>query len=229
METKSPKGTRDLLPAEMIVRQKIIKIIRSVFEAYGFSPLETPAFEYAALLEGKYGEQEKLIYKFRDRAGRALALRYDLTIPLIRVVGARPNLPKPIKRYCIGRVWRYDRPQRGRYREFWQCDVDIVGVPSALADAEVLTCVAAALKRLGLNRFRVRVNSRTVLESVAQWAGVPKRLNIELFRTLDKLDKIGIQGIKKELTSKGVDSSAINKSIKIIQIKGSPKVVSAKL
>ena len=126
-----PKGFRDFLPAQKIFRQKVIEVIRSIFETYGFNPLETPSLEYAETLEGKYGEEgDRLIYKFEDRGGRAVALRYDLTIPLCRVVSMYPEIAKPFKSYQIAPVWRADKPQRGRFREFYQCDIDIVGTTS---------------------------------------------------------------------------------------------------
>ena len=123
-----PKGFRDFLPEKKIIRQQIIDHIRSIFETYGFVPLETPCLEYAETLEGKYGEEgDRLIYKFLDRGGRAVALRYDLTIPLCRVISMYPELVKPFKCYQIAPVWRADKPQKGRFREFYQCDIDIIG------------------------------------------------------------------------------------------------------
>src|SRR5712692_5284506 len=128
---KTLQGMHDFLPERMLLRQHIVSTLREVFERFGFEPLETPAIEYAETLEGKYGEEaDKLIYKFEDRGGRQIGLRYDLTVPLARVVGQYPELPKPFKRYQIAPVWRAERPQKGRYREFWQCDVDTVGSTS---------------------------------------------------------------------------------------------------
>ena len=142
-------GFRDFLPSEMILRNEIIEKIKNVFECYGFEPLETPAIEKLEILQGKYGEEEKLIYKFEDLGGRKIALRYDLTVPLARVIARFPELPKPFKRYQISRVWRYDRPQKGRYREFWQCDVDIAGSKNMSADAEIIDCTMTTIEELG--------------------------------------------------------------------------------
>src|SRR5207244_12937976 len=141
---------RDFLPERMILRHWVIGELRSVFESFGFEPLDTPAVEYAETLKGKYGEEaDKLIYQFEDRGGRPVGLRYDLTVPLARVVAMYPDLVKPFKRYQIAPVWRAERPQRGRYREFYQCDVDIVGSNSMLADAEVATIAYQSLRQLG--------------------------------------------------------------------------------
>src|SRR5256885_9364481 len=169
--TKPPGGTRDFLPDEIRRREHVVGIVRSVYERYGFEPLETPAFENIETLLGKYGDEgNKLIFKILKRgehegSGEAdLALRYDLTVPLARVVAAYGSqLPTPYKRYAIGPVWRADRPGRGRYREFAQCDVDTLGTTSALADAEVICAVHDTLAELGVAGFRFLLNSRHVL------------------------------------------------------------------
>jgi len=132
IEPQIPKGFRDFLPQQMILRREIMRTMSAIFEQYGFVPLDTPCIEYARTLEGKYGEEgDKLIYRFEDRGGRAVALRYDLTIPLARVAAMYQQLPKPFKRYQIAPVWRADKPQKGRFREFYQCDIDIIGAPRA--------------------------------------------------------------------------------------------------
>jgi len=198
MRLETPPGTRDFLPHEMVKRQEVIDKIRASFESYGFSPSETPAFEYAELLEGKYGEEEKLIYKFEDMGGRKLALRYDLTVPLVRVV-AMNQLTMPYKRYCISRVWRFDRPQKGRFREFWQCDVDIVGVSDMNADAEIISCAIDAFEALGLKGFKFKVNNRKVLDELLAKIGISKDRELAVFRALDKLEKLGEKEVRKEL------------------------------
>lgn len=198
MEFDTPPGTRDFLPEEMAVRQEVMDRIKSVFELYGFRPAETPAFEYAEVLEGKYGEEEKLIYKFEDMGGRKLALRYDLTVPLVRLF-AQNQLRLPFKRYCISRVWRFDRPQKGRYREFWQCDVDIVGSSSFAADVEIVSCAIDALCAIGLKDFSFKINSRKVLDSILQYLGIRKDVELTVFRALDKLEKIGEKKVRSEL------------------------------
>lgn len=214
-------GTRDFLPEDMIIREKIIEKIKSVFRTYGFDPIETPVFEKLEILEGKYGEDEKLIYKFEDLGGRKLGLRYDLTVPLARVVARFPGIPKPFKRYHISRVWRFDRPQKGRYREFWQCDIDIVGTSEIVADAEVLKVAFTALKKIGMEDFFFRINNRKILFGFAEYLGFDENNAIEIFRSIDKLDKIGLKGVKKELKQKGFADEIIKRVEEFISIKGS--------
>jgi len=204
MKLETPPGTRDFLPDEMAKRQEVVDKIRATFELYGFSPAETPAFEYAELLEGKYGEEEKLIYRFEDMGGRKLALRYDLTVPLVRMV-AMNQLPIPFKRYCISRVWRFDRPQKGRYREFWQCDVDIVGVESMKADAEIVSCAIDALEAIGLKGFKFKINNRKVLDDILAKIEIPAGKELTVFRALDKLEKQGEKKVRQELEAASVD------------------------
>jgi histidyl-tRNA synthetase len=216
MKLETAPGTRDFLPHEMVKRQEVIDRIRASFESYGFSPAETPAFEYAELLEGKYGEDEKLIYKFEDLGGRKLALRYDLTVPLVRVVSMN-QLTMPYKRYCISRVWRFDRPQKGRFREFWQCDIDVVGVSEMTADAEVIACAIDAFEAIGLKGFRFRVNNRKMLDEILKKLGVEKAKEIEVFRALDKLGKIGEKGVRKEL--KSLPKEQLEKIMNVIKIR----------
>src|SRR5690242_16374543 len=154
-------GFRDFLPPQMLLRQQVIGILRDIFERHGFEPFDTPALEHAATLTGKYGEDEKLLYRFQDHGGRDVGLRYDLTVPLARVAALHANdLVLPFKRYHIAPVWRADRPQRGRFREFFQCDVDTVGSPSMLADAEAVATVTDALTALGFPEFTIQINHR---------------------------------------------------------------------
>src|SRR4051812_16258461 len=149
MKAQRLKGFRDFLPAQMILRQRVIDMLRNIFERHGFAPLETPALEYFETLTGKYGEEERLLYHFTDQGGREVGLRYDLTVPLARVVGMHQNeIVFPFKRYHIAPVWRGENPQHGRYREFYQCDVDIVGTSSMLADAEILSILLEAMEQL---------------------------------------------------------------------------------
>lgn len=197
------KGTRDFLPERMIVRQWVIGVIRQIFERYGFDPLETPALELAETLRGKYGEEaDQLVYYFVDRGGRELGLRYDLTVPMARVVAMYPDLPRPFKRYQMQPVWRADRPRKGRYREFWQCDVDTVGSSSMLADAEIVAIIYEVLARLGFRQFRIRINDRKLLNGLAQYAGVAPADAPDVFRAIDKLDKIGLAGVRRELLTR---------------------------
>lgn|SRR5574341_92512 len=202
-----PAGMRDILPADMIKRQYVIDTMRDVFERYGFEPLQTSALELTETLMGKYGEEaERLIYKawYGDTPGGEVALRYDLLVPLCRFVAMNPDLPRPFKRYQIAPVWRADRPQKGRYREFYQCDVDIVGSSSMLADAEVLAVLVEVLNRLGFQQFTVSINDRKILNGIGQYAGVPEALQPGLYRSIDKLDKIGLDGVRRELLSVGL-------------------------
>lgn len=206
-----PKGFRDFLPPQKIIRQKVIKTIQQTFELFGFQPLETPALEYASLLEGKYGEEgEKLIYKFTDRGGREVALRYDLTIPLSRVMAMYPELPKPFKCYQISPVWRADKPQRGRFREFWQCDADIVGSDSALADAEIIATIYHILKALNFKAFTIHINNRKILNGIAREVGIPEQTIPSMLRIIDKLEQKGIEGVQEEMIQKGFAKTVIN-------------------
>jgi histidyl-tRNA synthetase len=206
-----PKGFRDFLPPQKALRQQVIKTIQNTFEVFGFEPLGTPSLEYASILEGKYGEEgDKLIYKFDDRGGRKVALRYDLTIPLARVIAMHPTLTKPFKCYHIAPVWRADKPQRGRFREFWQCDADIVGSDSMLAEAEIITTIYHILKALNFKQFTIRINNRKILNGMAQSLGIQEDSIPALLRIIDKLEQKGIQGIKKELHEKGFREESIN-------------------
>nr|MDO8134147.1 histidine--tRNA ligase [Candidatus Njordarchaeum guaymaensis] len=222
---RTPIGTRDFLPEDMIAREYVIGIVKKVFEEYGYDPMETPAIELGEVLKGKYGEEERLIYEFKDRGGRDLALRYDLTVPLSRVVASNPQLPKPFKRYQISRVWRYDNPQRGRYREFWQCDVDIVGSKSMLADAEVIMVAVDVFRTLGFRDFQIKIGNRKILDAICSYAGIEESRKIEALRSLDKVDKIGVQGIAEELKQKGFPDECVEKILESTQVKGKPNDV----
>ncbi len=204
------KGMRDFLPQRMILRHYVIDEIRRVFERFGFEPLQTPTIEYAETLEGKFGEEaDKLIYQFEDRGGRHVGLRYDLTVPLARVVSMYPELVKPFKRYQIAPVWRAERPQKGRYREFYQCDVDIVGSSSTLADAEVVSVAYHALRQLGFNHFEILINNRKILQGMAAKTGIPPEQATLVWRAVDKWDKIGPEGVRTELASVGLSAETI--------------------
>ena len=222
--TKPPGGTRDFLPDDVRRREHVVRIVREVYERYGFEPLETPAFENIETLLGKYGEEgNKLIFKILRRgehesSGEAdLALRYDLTVPLARVVAQYQNeLPKFFKRYQIQPVWRADRPARGRFREFYQCDVDIVGSTSPVVEVEILAAVCEVLTALGFSEFVVRLNHRMLLTAMLNAAGIARN-HAEALVALDKLDKIGADGVKRELTERGFDASASAKALTMFQ------------
>jgi histidyl-tRNA synthetase len=203
------QGTRDFLPAQMASRLRLVERLRKIFVTYGFEPLETPAMERIETLLGKYGDEgDRLIFKILKRGegeatGEAdLALRYDLTVPLARVIAMHPDLPMPFKRHQIQPVWRADRPQKGRFREFWQCDVDTVGSTSAIADAECLAVLHDCLVALGFDRFQIHVNHRAILRGLAAAVGAPSET--KFLTALDKLDKVGREGVTAELQAIGV-------------------------
>src|SRR6185503_13060671 len=215
-KTQPARGMRDFLPADVRKREYVIRAIKEVYESYGFEPLETPAVENIETLMGKYGEEgNQLIFKILKRGvhestGEAdLALRYDLTVPLARVMAEYKNeLPKFFKRYQIQPVWRADRPARGRFREFYQCDVDILGSRSMLVEAEICAAASDVLTRLGFNDFAIRINHRHALTGVLQAAGVTNEKHDLALIALDKLDKIGRTGVEKEFAERGLESVA---------------------
>jgi histidyl-tRNA synthetase len=207
-----PSGTRDFLAAEVRRREHAFASVRAAFERYGFEPLQTPAFERLEVLSGKYGDEgDKLIFKILRRGEHAasgeadMALRYDLTVPLARVVATHGNrLPMPYRRYAIGSVWRADRPGKGRFREFTQCDIDTVGSTSPLADAETLLAVNDGLVALGVPQFRFEINSRQALHGLLDAYNVPEQLGGRVLITLDKLDKIAPDAVAAELVDRGL-------------------------
>ena len=216
MSTQPARGMRDFLPEEVRRRQYVMGVIAEVYERYGFEPLETPAAENIETLLGKYGEEgDKLIFKIlrrgeREGTGEAdLALRYDLTVPLARVVAEyRAKLPKFFKRYQVQPVWRADRPQKGRFREFYQCDVDAIGSRSMAVEAELLAAASDVFARLGFGDFVIRLNDRRVLNGLIDASGVPAELHDSALVALDKLDKAGRDGVAAELSSRGVPAQA---------------------
>ena len=211
------KGFRDYLPDQMILRQRIIERFRDVFERHGFEPLDTPALEYLDVLTGKAGENEKLMYRFEDAGGRQIGLRYDLTVPLARVVAMHQNeLVLPFKRYQIAPVWRAENPQRGRFREFWQCDADVAGSSSPLADAEVIAIMAEALEAIGIPEFVIRINHRRLLESLGRAAGIHAEQAAALYRAIDKLDKIGAEGVSRELAEAGITAEQAEQVLALV-------------
>ena len=224
MSTRRPqvlKGFRDYLPEQMRLRQRVIAIFRDVFEKHGYEPLDTPAIEYLEVLTGKAGENEKLMYQFVDHGGRNVGLRYDLTVPLARFMAMNQNdIVLPFKRYHIAPVWRAERPQRGRGREFWQCDADIVGSPSMLADAESIAVLSEALDGVGLSSATVLINHRKLLESLARLAGVPEERAGGVFRAIDKLGKIGGDGVLKELEAAGINRDAGQRVLDLVSQTG---------
>ena len=237
-----PKGTRDFTPQEMARRNYIFDTIRSVFKLFGFQPIETPAMETLSTLMGKYGEEgDKLLFKIlnsgnffngvdreaalEDDPARVAAkicekgLRYDLTVPFARfVVMHRNELQMPFKRYQIQPVWRADRPQKGRYREFYQCDADVVGSDSLLNEIELIQLIDEVFARLKVN-IAIKLNNRKVLAGIAEIIGAPDKL-IDITVAIDKLDKIGLDAVRDELLSRGLSAESIERLIPIISIDG---------
>jgi histidyl-tRNA synthetase len=215
-QTRPARGMRDFLPQDVRRREYVIGVISSVYRRYGFEPLETPALENIETLTGKYGEEgTKLIFKVLRRGEHEasgetdLALRYDLTVPLARVVAEyRGKLPKFFKRFQIQPVWRADRPARGRFREFFQCDVDAIGSRSMVVEAELCAAISDVLLTLGFHDFAIRLNHRQVLSGLLHAAGVAGDLHNAALVAIDKLDKIGADGVGRELTGRGIDEAA---------------------
>ncbi len=208
------KGMRDYLPQDMIPRELLLANIKKTFRRWGFVPVETPAIEYTEVLMGsKYGtEAQKLIYHIVHDDG--LALRYDLTVPLARLYALNErDLPTPFKRYQIQPVWRAERaqPRQGRFREFYQCDVDIVGTDSRLSDAEIVAMTVDILSEIGFDKFTLEVNHRGILLGMVEEAGFPAEEEISVCQSLDKLDKIGEDGVRKELGKKGFSDGPVTR------------------
>jgi len=229
MKPRLPRGMRDILPEKMLLRRYVLEVITDVFERFGFEPLQTPAVELMETLTGKYGpEADKLIYEVSHRGGKEhLGLRYDLSVPLARVVAMHPELPKPFKRYQIAPVWRAERPQRGRYREFYQCDVDIMGSASMMADAEILHVIHQVLTRLGFQDFVMLINDRKVLKGIGEYSGVPEELLGGLYRSIDKLEKIGLEGVRRELLEEGISEEVTDRLLDLLHAQGDNRALIA--
>lgn len=220
IDARLPKGMRDFLPQEMLKREYVFAVVRDVFETFGFEPIDTPVLEMEETLMGKYGEDaEKLIFHAQHPGGKEeLALRYDLTVPLSRYVAMHENdLVLPFRRYHIAPVWRAERPQKGRYRQFYQCDADIVGVAEPTADAEIVSVVTTALRRLGFEDFNVKINNRKILTGIGVYAGVPDAQLGDLYRSIDKLDKIGLDGVQAELRANGIAEDVIARMMALLE------------
>ncbi|HCV15632.1 MAG TPA: histidine--tRNA ligase, partial [Rikenellaceae bacterium] len=238
-----PKGTRDFGPSEMAKREYIFDTVKSVFKLYGYSPIETPAMENLSSLLGKYGEEgDRLLFKVLN-SGDAFAgvdpqmlqnsnslslkvcekgLRYDLTVPFARFVVQHQNeITFPFKRYQIQPVWRADRPQKGRYREFFQCDVDVIGSTSLLNELELIQITDEVFKRLGID-VTIKINNRKILSGIAEVVGHPEKLT-DITIAIDKIDKIGLDEVKKELLERGLDQKAIDAIEPVLNLKGTTK------
>ncbi|MEN2999676.1 MAG: histidine--tRNA ligase [Acidilobaceae archaeon] len=227
-EYRPPRGFRDFPPEVMLLRREVIGKVVKVFERYGYEPLDTPVVENWETLAGKYGEEaeSKLMWRFTDPwSGKEYALRYDLTVPLARFISNNMDLPLPFKRYHIAPVWRHEEPQRGRYREFYQCDVDIVGSPYPEADAEIVEVVGESLRELGFSGFRIRLNDRRLLSAIfEEELGLSDPLPV--YRAIDKLDKVGQEGVRREL-SRAVGESIAERVMGLISLGGGAEAMRA--
>ncbi|MBU1131894.1 histidine--tRNA ligase [Patescibacteria group bacterium] len=227
------KGVRDFGPAEKIARDKILDTFKIVFESFGYNPIETPVIERQELFASKFGigqESEAMneTFKLNDQGGRDLVLRTEFTVPFARYVGMNPQLRLPFKRYQMGTVFRDGPIKLGRYREFWQCDVDVVGVSNPLIDAEIIELANEVFQRLGL-AVEIRINNRKILNAIMDYAGVPEENQISVIISIDKLDKIGIAGVREELLAKEMSEEMINKVLSAISIKGTNNELIEKL
>lgn len=223
IKPRTLKGFRDYPPAAMIPREQLIETARRVYRSYGFSPIDTPALEHLEILTGKGSEEtDKQLYKFEDHGGRAVGMRFDLTVPLARFVSQHiQELGTPFKRYQIATVWRGENTQRGRYREFMQCDFDTIGTTSTTADIETVLVVNDLLESIGFEAFTIRANNRLVLSGLLEKEGLADRTS-EVLRALDKLGKIGPDGVTKELTEKvGIGASQAANVLQLAGLTGS--------
>ena len=233
VNTSPMSGMRDFLPLDVLRRNYVIDVIERVYQSYGFEPLETPTLERLSTLLGKYGEDEKLIFRIMKRGEKLdsalrnnptadnvgdAGMRYDLTVPLARVVAQyRNDLPSVFKRYQIQPVYRADRPAKGRYREFYQCDVDIVGSTSETVEAEVLNAGAQVMQELGFEEFALRLNHRGILRGIIETAGVPTELEDSALVAIDKLDKIGVDGVRAELEERGISTESADRLLSTME------------
>ena len=221
-EMRTVRGMRDLFGLEMRVRDYLLSVAIDVFQQFGYEPLDSPVMELWETLSAKGGEEvEAETFKFTDKGEREVGLRFDLTVPLARIIATNPHLPKPFKRYAIGKAWRYDRPQAGRYREFEQADADIIGASSPAADAEVVLVALEFLRRIFGKNYVIKINNRKVLKGLTEKAGVSDDLAFECFRAIDKLDKIGREGVLEELETRGINKKSSEFLIDAIAINGS--------
>ena len=233
LSKKPVNGMKDILPAEMEIRDYVTNVIKETYRSFGFTPIETPCMENIANLSNKQGgENEKLIFKVMKRGEKLnleiakeeadvvdFGMRYDLTVPLSRFYSNNANnLPSPFKALQMGSVWRADRPQRGRYRQFTQCDIDILGEPSNLAEIELITATTTTIGRLGFKNFEIRINERRILKAMAAYSGFSEDSYDGLFITLDKMDKIGVEGVAEELEKDGHSQESIDKYLGLFKL-----------
>ncbi|MAG91934.1 histidine--tRNA ligase [Candidatus Woesearchaeota archaeon] len=222
MDLQLPKGTRDIAPEEKIAKDKIVNTLKEVFELYGYAPLETPLLEKYDVLSSKYAGGNEILketFRLKDQGDRELGLRYDLTVPMCRFVGMNPAMKMPFKRYQIGEVFRDGPVGSSRYRQFTQCDVDVVGSSSMSADAEIMALIYSAFKKLNLDVV-IKVNNRKLLNDVLDYCGIEKNKQEAVILSIDKLEKMGIDVVKGELKKQDIDDKTIGKIIDILNIKG---------
>jgi histidyl-tRNA synthetase len=242
VEPRLSRGLRDLLPDQMLARQRMIDTIRGVYELYGFVPLATPAIEFLDVLSGSAGQEaQQSIFRVTNPENEPLGLRFDLTVPLARVIAQYKELPRPFRRYQVSPVWRADKPDKGRFREFTQFDLDSVGTVSEIADTEILAGMCDTLSALNVGRYLVRFSSRGLLNLMLKHAGTEEGRSVDVLRVLDKLDKIGIDKVRRELmdgykdesgdTIRGVGLTAdqVGKIERFLNIKGSRAEVVAQI
>ncbi len=230
LNKKPVTGMKDILPEEMAVRDYVQSVIKETYRSFGFTPIETPCMENIANLSNKQGgENEKLIFKVLKRGEKLnvaeakeeadvvdFGMRYDLTVPLVRYYSNHSaELPSPFKALQMGNVWRADRPQRGRYRQFMQCDIDIIGDASNLAEIELITATTTTLGKLGFSGFEIRINERRILKAMAAYSGFAEADYDAIFIILDKMDKIGLDGVKKELLESGYEAEGVEKYLEL--------------
>jgi histidyl-tRNA synthetase len=224
MKIKAQKlaGFRDFLPNDMKAREEVLTVFKRVFSSYGYEPLETPTLEHAEVLLGKYGDEaDKLIYQFKDPGGRAVAMKYDLTVPACRVLAEYANkIPLPFKRYQIQPVWRADKPQRGRFREFFQCDADSLGTASMLADGEFIQMCTDLFQALGFTNFVTRINNRKLINGFVKYAGGKDEQFFDIVTSIDKLEKVGLEGVKNELAKRSIPKEVSQKILEVIKLQG---------
>ena len=208
VEPRISRGLRDLLPDQMLARQSMIDTIRRVYELYGFVPLSTPAIEFLDVLSGSAGQEaQQSIFRVSNPEEEALGLRFDLTVPLARVIAQYRDLPRPFRRYQVSPVWRADKPDKGRFREFTQFDLDSVGTESEVADTEVIAGMCDTLSALDVGRYLVRFSSRAMLNLLLDFSGISAEQGVDVFRVLDKLDKVGLDKVARELMNGYKDES----------------------
>ena len=232
LSKKPVTGMRDILPEEMQIRDYVIGVVKETYGRFGFTSIETPCMENIANLTNKQGgDNEKLIFKVLKRGEKLnvaqaqeeedvvdFGMRYDLTVPLVRYYSNNAaQLPSPFKALQIGNVWRADRPQRGRFRQFMQCDIDIFGEPSNLAEIELILATTTTLTKLGFRGFEIRINDRRILKAMAAYSGFPEEAYDNVFITLDKMDKIGLEGVRAELLENGFDGNIVDKYLELYQ------------